>query len=212
MKRSASRLSERDKDLYTILACLLLICPYVLLVYSDTRSQIQFTDNMLNRIENRIATRAALPEPPKESASDLAEQLAEIKQIERDAVARAEAREQSFATLRSVDEVKGLRLEITRLAEQTGVSVNRFGELRESDSEDSISLLMEQAKNRFERPIMELEVRSDFPRLITFIDGLRNLSKTVAIVRFDVEAPEFDQDPNALIRKPLLTAKLDVAL
>ncbi|MEM1277492.1 MAG: hypothetical protein AAGH74_13280 [Pseudomonadota bacterium] len=211
MKR-ASRLTERDKDLYTILICLLLICPYILIVYDETRQETQFTENMINRKINRIEVHTKAPELPDVNQRALEEQIASFKEQSRVAAQRLLIREQGFATLESVDEVKQLRLEITRLADFEGVSVVRFGDLQDSEGTDSVQVLMEEAKNRFERPVMQLEVTSDFGRLAAFIDGLNDLSKTVAIVRFDVEAPEFNLDPNAPVRSPLLKARLDLAL
>ncbi|MEM9044665.1 MAG: hypothetical protein AAGC81_08205 [Pseudomonadota bacterium] len=211
MKR-VSRLTERDKDLYTILICLLLICPYVLIVYSETRKETQFTEAMINRKLNRIETRTKAPPLPEVDARSLAQKIADFKEESETAAQRLLIREQGFATLQSVDEVKQLRLEITRLADFEGVSLVRFGDLQDSDGTDSVQVLMEEAKNQFERPVMQLEVTSDFGRLAAFISGLNDLSKTVAIVRFDVEAPEFDVDPEAPVRSPLLTARLDLAL
>ncbi|MEM7210737.1 MAG: hypothetical protein AAF479_02420 [Pseudomonadota bacterium] len=123
-----------------------------------------------------------------------------------------EERNARFASLESVDEIKQLQLEITSLAEWTGVSVIRFGDLKESAQTDSVAVLLEAAKNPYNRPILSIEVSSDYGRLIEFIDGLSKLSKTVAVVRFDVVAPTFDADPNAAVGVPLLTTKLDLAL
>ncbi|MEM6933192.1 MAG: hypothetical protein AAF526_06325 [Pseudomonadota bacterium] len=211
MKRS-SKLTERDKDLYTILICLLLIMPYILVVYAETREEKRFTTAMINRKLDRIEKRTKAPPVPEESAKTLEERVDAFKKASGLVAQRLLNHEKSFATLQSVDEVKQLRLEITKLADFTGVSVVRFGELQDSEGIDSLAVLMEETRNEFKRPIMELEVSSDYSRLASFIGGLDRLSKTVAIVRFDVEAPEFNLDPSAPAQSPLLTARLDLAL
>lgn len=209
---ASSKLTERDKDKYTIVVCLLMICPYIFLMYSDTRSEIQRTEGLIGRQLNRIEVHGTPPDPPTESSADLEKQLDRVKTASATTIARMRRRSARFASLETVDDVKQLRLEITSLAEWTGVSLTRFGDLKESEQTDSVSVLMEAAKNQYRRPVLTLEVTSDYGRLIEFIRGLADLSKTVAVIRFDVEAPEFDQNPDAAVGIPVLTAKLDLVL
>ncbi|MEM7058493.1 MAG: hypothetical protein AAF557_12940 [Pseudomonadota bacterium] len=212
MSKSSKKLTERDKDMYSVVICFLLILPYILILYAQTTKKISHTENMISREKNRIEVHGTAPELPSESTAELEAALAKIKERGDGVVSRVALREQRFAALDTVDDVKLLRLEIISLAEWTGVSLNKFGDLTDSEKTDSVGVLMEAARNQYKRPVVSLEVTSDFSRLVEFISGLSNLSKTVAVVRFEVEAPEFDTDPAAAVGIPSLTAKLDLVL
>ncbi|MEM7213868.1 MAG: hypothetical protein AAF479_18680 [Pseudomonadota bacterium] len=211
-KKSASRLSERDKDLYTIIACLLIICPYVLLFYAQSRADLLHAENMINRKLNRIEQRTTAPKPPTVSRRELERQLAEAKQSRDALMTRVSAGDQKFASLETVDDLKRLRLEITHLAEWSGVSLEKFGDLKDTETSDSASYLRSVTENQYQRPVLSLIAVSDFGRLSEFIAGLSKLSNNVAIVRFSLEAPEFDTDPEAVVATPELTATLELAL
>ncbi|MEM7424294.1 MAG: hypothetical protein AAF334_11280, partial [Pseudomonadota bacterium] len=207
MSKSSS-LTERDKDLYTIIFCLLIICPYVFLFYAEGREAIQHNERMISRQMDRIKKRATAPDLTSESAVDLEQDLAAIKQRRDVLSTEIELMSARFASLQSVDDIKRLRLEITELAEWTGVSVKRFGELNEEEVADSIAFLQSSSENRYSRPVLTLIATADFGQLLDFIRGISDLSKNVAIVRFAVEAPDFDVDPQSDISTPELTATL----
>ncbi|MEM1159543.1 MAG: hypothetical protein AAGJ28_01295 [Pseudomonadota bacterium] len=211
-KKNSSKLTERDKDLYTVIICLLIICPYVFLFYGDSRSELQHAENMINRKLNRIEARTAAPEPPAVSQRDLEADLADVKERRDALLRRVSAGDEKFASLETVDDLKRLRLEVTHLAEWSGVSLLKFGDLRDTELADSASYLKTVTDNEFHRPVMSLVAVSDFGRLSKFIAGLSKLSKNVAIVRFSLSAPEFDTDPESVVATPELTATLELAL
>lgn len=211
-KKTSSKLTERDKDLYTVIICLLIICPYVFLFYSQSRADLQHAENMINRKLNRIEARTTAPEPPAISQRDLEADLARVKERRDFLLRRVAAGDAKFASLETVDDLKRLRLEITHLAEWSGVSLLKFGDLKDNEVVDSATYLKAVVDNEYKRPILSLVAVSDFGRLSEFMAGLSKLSKNVAIVRFSIAAPEFDTDPESVVATPELTASLELAL
>ncbi|MEM7270505.1 MAG: hypothetical protein AAF401_14795, partial [Pseudomonadota bacterium] len=185
-------MSARDKNLYSILIAMLILGAYVFVVYAPQRTEIQRTEGLINRRLNRIETRAVAAEPPSESTKELKVQMEDLA-ARRDAVlANLAKRQERFASLARVDDIKQLRLEISSLAESHGLRVLRFGEIQNSDLADTEALLQAEAETEYARPLMSLEVEGGFIQIQDFILGLRSLTKSASIARFAIQAPDFE--------------------
>jgi len=206
-----TKLPDREKDGYTIVFCLIIVIGYVFLAYAPLRTDLQTTENMINRRINRTEARATAAPPPEVSVRtlerDLALRSAELAEV-RAAIDLAAPR---FASLQAVDEVKALRLEVAAVADFIGVTLRKFGDLKETRGENAVDVLMEETRNRYKRPVFHLEAEAEFTRLYAFLERLSQLSKSVSVIRMEIEAPDFE-DPDADRRgPPLLVATLELA-
>ncbi|MEM1313098.1 MAG: hypothetical protein AAGI51_00980 [Pseudomonadota bacterium] len=206
-----TKLPDREKDGYTVVFCLALVMAYIFLAYAPLRTELQTTENMINRRINRTETRASATAPPSVSTRSLQRELAE-KSSELEAIRAAMAvAGPRFAALDVVDEVKALRLEVAAVADFTGVTLRKFGDLKETRGENAVDVLLEETRNPYERPVFQMEAEAEFTRLYAFLERLSQLSKSVSVVRMEIEAPGFD-DPDADRRgPPQLVAKLELA-
>ncbi|MEM6440230.1 MAG: hypothetical protein AAF763_11140 [Pseudomonadota bacterium] len=206
-----TKLPEREKDGYTVVFCLFVAMAYIFLAYAPLRTELQTTENMINRRINRTEARATAAPPPNVSTrslqQDLAERTGELEALQ----ARIDRAAPRFASLEVVDEVKALRLEVAAVADFTGVTLRKFGDLKETRSENAVDVLLEETRNRYDRPLFQMVAEAEFTRLYAFLERLSQLSKSVSVVRMEVEAPDFEDPDTERRGPPLLVAKLELA-
>ena len=206
-------MSDRDKNLFLILISVVLILGYVFAVYAPLRKDTQFTHNMVNRQLNRMETRARIPDPPELSESRLAEKLDDLEADRRGLEVQVGLLEERFVSLDSVDGVKALRLEIASLAEWAGLDVERFGEVDErAEVADSLSALRKQIRAPFGRPVLTFEARGGFGAIMQFVESLGRLDRSAAILRMEIKAPDFHDDPDLQELTTDLRARFEIAL
>ncbi|MEM9147257.1 MAG: hypothetical protein AAGC57_13780 [Pseudomonadota bacterium] len=205
-------MTERDKNLYTILAAAVIMAVYMLGIMPITRADIQHTENMISRRMNRIEARAQLPVDDAQPVG--MSQLVLEKANQRFAYLDAERRQREalFAPLNSVDGVKQLRLEISHLADWAGFSIKKMGDLSGKAPVDTLVALERSTQNRYGRPVLRIEAEGDFTALMTFLLGLGELSGSVSVVRMKIEAPELTDSATRNNPYPLLTAHLELTL
>jgi len=206
-------MTERDKNLLLILAASVLILGYIFGIYAPLRQETQFTQNMVNRQMNRLETRASLPDPPAISEAQLAEDLDRLAADRRGLEARVGLFEERFVSLDTVDGVKALRLEIASLAEWAGLDVERFGEVNErNETVDSLSALDGMIRAPYGRPVMRFEAKGSFGQIEQFVRSLGRLEDSAAILRLDIAAPEFHDEPDMADLVSALRARFEIAL
>ena len=217
-RKTKKPLSESDKNKILIIFCAILAAGYIGVWYPQTSEEITFQENMINRRLDRIKNRVAnIPEPAaapvnlKRTLAALDESLVE----RRGRLLELEAR---FASLETPEELQALRLEVSRLAQESKVLIERMGGFAPSSSQEtgvtSAEALARSASNRFGRPLMELRARADFGGLMRFLQRLGDLRHNVSVVRLGLKLaePEPKSAPKSKPGAPVLPLEIDLLL
>lgn len=206
-------MKPQELTLLAVLICVSLLMGWMFLIYSPLRTQTQEAENMIDTIQKRIKTRAALPEPPAVSEPKLQAELEELEEIRDQYLDQVEVREARFVSLDTIDGIRELRFLIANLAEQSGLDVKRFGTLNdEGEVADSLEAMRGNIVEPYGRPVLNFEAKGGYPQITKFVDSLSDLDNSVAIIRLTMKAPSFEQMLKDAREGRLLTIYMDLAL
>lgn len=206
-------MKSNETTMYVVLLCVLLILGWMFVLYSPLRSQIQHVENMINRRIHRIETRATLPEPPTVSAPQLQKELDAIL-VEREKVkALLDEMDARYVRLDRVDELRELRLAIANEAKSAGLDIVKFGSIRGGgEISDSLDALNASIRQPYGRPVLNFRAKGDYGQITDFVQRIGEMERSVAILRLNLVAPEFEQLMNGSRSERLLSLDLDFAL
>lgn len=206
-------MKSNELTLYTILLCVILIMGWMFVVYAPLRNQVQYAESMVNRKLNRISTRAALPEMPPVPTKTLQKELDALT-LTRDALlAEVTAANARFVPLDRIDGLRQLRLNIAGLAEDCGLDVKSFGSMGENDTiTDSQTAVQNSIRAPYGRPVIGFHARGSYPQIHKFITRMGDMDQSVAIMRLNLQAPEFADLIGGDPEKRLLSVQMDFAL
>lgn len=188
--------------------------------YSLLNKQIGFIENMIGRAENRIQVKYGKLSEVKANPRALQSSLERLESSLQANQTRIQMLEARFAPPHSLAAMQEIRLEISRLAEQSGLVIKRMegggrarmGEKREvAPGKDFVEL---QLNNRYRRPLVNMVALAEFPGLLSFLDGLKTLRHTVSPVGVEVKArvPETLKSEVAVELRQQLEVRLLLAL
>jgi Tfp pilus assembly protein PilO len=206
-------MKSNETTMYVVLLCVLLILGWMFVLYSPLRSQTQHVENMINRRIHRIETRATLPEPPTVSAPQLQKELDAIL-VEREKVkALLDEMDARYVRLDRVDELRELRLAIANEAKSAGLDIVKFGSIRGGgEISDSLDALNASIRQPYGRPVLNFRAKGDYGQITDFVQRIGEMERSVAILRLNLVAPEFEQLMNGSRSERLLSLDLDFAL
>ncbi len=186
-------LSANNKNKILIVVCALAVAAYFGLHYPDLSKKVDHEENMINRRLNRMETRLQTPPEPTTSPAVLQQNLAALDASLLETKARLAQLSARFVPLDKMDRFQNLRLEISNLAEENRLSIQRITGLSEnrnnnSSSGQGVRVLEDAANNRFGRPLLSLTARGQFGGIMRFLDQLDGLSHNVSVVRLSIAA------------------------
>ena len=115
-------MSKKDRLLYKLFFIFLVFVVYSLAVYPRTKNRYDKADQFLSRKQDRIEKRAALPDiPDMPSIKSLQKKIKKIDEQMKDYTIASEDLETGFAPLDSDQMRQQLLLEISNLAERSGI-------------------------------------------------------------------------------------------
>ncbi|MEM7173106.1 MAG: hypothetical protein AAF530_23285 [Pseudomonadota bacterium] len=201
-------ISSSNKNKILILVCALAIASYFGLHYQQLSKDVQHEENMINRRLNRMETRLQAPPEPTISPAVLEQRLAaldESLQTTRTSLAQLSAQ---FVPLDAMDRFQTLRLEISNLAEDNRLAVERITGLSEGGQTNGTNevgnqVLEDAAKNRFGRPLVLLVARGRFGGIMRFLEQLETMSYNVSVVRLNIAAAELNEGEDQRRGQPL---------
>jgi hypothetical protein len=168
-----------------VIACVLLVL-YGLLVYPVSSKKFKESVNSLNNQKNRTKTSAQVDLGSGGlSPGVIANKIEEVEQELNKVRESFDELDTGFAPVDSAEMRQQLMLEISTLAERTGVellSVGRKGFTPEKGPDTSV------VDPVIGRPLMEVTANADFPRLLGFLHGLKDLSFYVAVMKLKVHS------------------------
>ncbi len=177
-------MSKKDRLLYKLFFIFLVFVVYSLAVYPRTKNRYDKADQFLSRKQDRIEKRAALPDiPDMPSIKSLQKKIKKIDEQMKDYTIASEDLETGFAPLDSDQMRQQLLLEISNLAERSGIVLSSISRKQIFSNIDDPGVDPE-----FGRPILLLKGRGGFWDFINFLRGLEDLSFFSAVVNFKVYA------------------------
>ncbi len=193
MKRWIKRwnmLNQRDRYRILILGLATVIAAYSFLIYPKSEKALMHSDNMIKRRLDRISKRAQIDKKVDSSnPTGLSRKLIKLEKELELAEARLANNMARFAPIDSAKAQQRLRLEISTLAQRSGLRVKKSNRLglkkasiqtaRRNPEETPIPAV----KNPYGRPLLEVRGESSYWSLLKFLESLKNLTYHVSVVR-----------------------------
>ncbi len=179
------RMTQKERGRSLIILCLLSICLYGSVFYPYRHKKLGEAESLLHRRQDRIDKRADLG---KVKGSGLSPEVLEKKIAKSEELLAAEKAslnelDSGFVPIDSNEERQLLMLEISRLAQRSGVDlllVARKGYNPESEMTPAV------LDPQIGRPLLEVTANCDYAQMISFISGLKDLSYYVSVMRLRV--------------------------
>jgi len=194
MFKKYQAMSSSDKTKFIVVIGILMCGLYFGLWYPVLSDEKAFQDNMVNRRLNRMETRLKNVAEPTESASKLEKQLAALEENHESLRKQMEFLSGKFIPLDKPGRLKGVRLEVSQLAAQSGMDIDQIRSAVSGDPQaapPTTEIIELESKNRFGRPLISLRAKSDYGGLMHFLQGLRNFPSNISVVRISLEADRF---------------------
>ena len=163
-----------------------LLAVYSLVFYPQTHTRFFEAKKMLSRKENRVETRAGADDLTKISAANpkvIEKKIEEVEARIQEVRSTSNELDTGFAPVDSSDMRQQLTLEISKLAERTGVEIV-------SASRKGFSLKGEEPVATIDpllgRPLLVVTANASFDRLLNFLGGLKELSFHVSVMNLKV--------------------------
>jgi hypothetical protein len=166
-----------------IIACVL-VGMYVGVFYQISHKKYKDSINMIHRRQDRIKKRADIgnlgggpsPQALKQQIEKVNGELAALKE-------GLNELDSGFVPLDSTEMRQQLMLEISTLAERTGVELLSVARKGFSPEKVLGELTVDPVLGR---PLLEVKANTDFGRLLDFLHGLKDLSFYVAVMKLNV--------------------------
>jgi cell division protein FtsB len=179
------KLSRSDRIRVLFVALFLLIGGYGLVLFPAADAQFKGSQADLSRRMDRLAKRTVIT--VQEVSTNPRVLQKSIEKIDRELVfLKAEIKQLSsgFATATSSDERQRLILEIFTLAAKSGVVLDTISGKSTSLSSKRTSAVVD---SYWKRPLFKLSASAGYFELLKFLDGLKGLSKYVAVMNIDLQ-------------------------
>lgn len=177
-------MSKKDRLLYKLLFVFLVFTVYSLVIYPRTKARYDKADQFLSRKQDRIEKRTTLPDIPDiPNIKTLEKKIKKIDEEMKNYIINSEDLDTGFAPLDSDQMRQQLLLEISNLAERSGISLSSISRKQIFTNIDDPGIDPE-----IGRPILLLKGRGGFWNLISFLRGLEDLSFYSAVVNFKAYA------------------------
>lgn len=179
------KLSPNERFRYQIATAFLLVAVYGLILYPISHRRFEESKKMLNRRADRIKKRAGGDEKgdsgpnPQTVASQIEKADAQLKAI----AAAFDELNTRFAPLESGRERRQLMLEISRLAERSGVQLLSVARKGASSGKEMTAAPLDPVLGR---PLLVVTADARFGQLLTFLDGLRQLPFHVSVMNLKI--------------------------
>jgi hypothetical protein len=185
------RAGDRMKLLVVLMA--LTLGAYGGLIYPVTQKGLADSEKMIKRRLNRIKTRTQIDVQTQDNPRALAKTLAEVDKDLAEIESQWAKVMQGFLSLEDSEAQHSLLLEISTLAQTSGVQVVRSGDLV-SGSHLGAGGQGPLVDKRLGRPLLQMTARSNYWQLLSFLDGLSDLSYRVSVVHLVLTA-RYDENP-----------------
>ena len=189
------------------------------LYFIGLNKEIKKAESMISRTKHRMELRFKNIEAPRQNPQVLKKNLDQLTTTLLAQEEKLVALEATLIPLDSMAHVQKMRLEVSRLAERSGMVIRKMEGKNSRRSKNKMDTLSEeymrsQTNNRYHRPLVKVTAVVDFRGLLTFLDGLRQFDYNVSPVNLKVRAmvPEQLDASTALDYRQLLRIELLLAL
>lgn len=192
-----------------VIACVL-IGMYVGVFYQISHKNYKESANMIHRRQDRIKKRADVgdlgggpsPQALRQQITKVDGELAALRE-------GLEELDSGFVPLESTEMRQQLMLEISTLAERTGVQLLSVARKGFSPEKVLGQLTVDPVVGR---PLLEVKANTDFGRLLDFLHGLKDLSFYVAVMKLNVYSRHLQDDRRGDQAKRLPPGAITVSL
>ncbi|MCG8492377.1 MAG: hypothetical protein MI743_12235 [Sneathiellales bacterium] len=215
MLKKYKEMPSSDKTKIIVIIGVMMMAGYFGLWYPSLSDEVAFQENMVNRRLNRMETRLKKVEEPTESAAKLEKQLKALEDNHTQLRKQMEFLSEKFIPLDKPNRLKNMRLEVSQLAAKAGMDIDQIRSALSGDPQaapPTAEIIELESKNRFGRPLISLRAKSDFNGLMQFLQGLRNFSSNISVVRLAMEADRSFPDAEDEQQQANLPQLLDVEL
>lgn len=197
MLKKYRQLSSGDKTKLLVVFGVLICGGYFGLWFPQLSEQADHQDSMLSRRLNRMETRLKKVEEPSHSTNKLENQFNVLDENYKQLQNQMAFLSTRFTALDKPYLLKNMRLEVSQLAAKSGMDIDQIRSAVSGDPQaapPTAEIIALEAKNRFGRPLISLRAKSSYSGLMQFLQGLKNFSSNVSVVRLSLEANRLSQE------------------
>jgi hypothetical protein len=183
LTKKFKRLPTKEKQQIIILIVCVVVTAYTL--FAAMLWQEMFNaEKMANRKANRIETRIGKIEEPKFSSEISDKNLATLTARLKKSTQELSQLTQNFIPLDNAARLQNLKLNISELAENSGLNIKQFEVLgiKYKANEEELAEFTDTRRQYYQRPFFSIQAESRFFPLLDFIENLKKLDN-VAIVK-----------------------------
>lgn len=176
------RLSPRDRACIQIIIVTLMLAGYAIFVYPASHRRLQDAQTRIVRLRQDIAQQSVDENSAdaKDSPRQVEEQISEADKRLKELSATFNELDSGFAPLESDAERQQLMLEISTLAQRTGIELLRVSRKGLSSGEGPSPPAP--VDPTLGRPLLVVEARAQYHHLLRFLEGLKDLSFYVSVM------------------------------
>lgn len=208
LSRVSKKYTPGEKNRIIIIIVALMITLYFGVLFPISQKELTWEENMVSRKLNRIKTRAQQIPEPKVPVNVLQKQSADLDTRLRVAESRIAQHLAGFASKKSTDELKALRLEIAELALASGIQVRKMGGL--AGTLDALDDPLKEPPPEFSdetvRPELTMDGAADFGGVLRFLDGLNGLSRHAVVMQMQMKVVQDQRAAKDQPAPPLLVS------
>ncbi len=198
IKNKYKSLSAKDQRLMIVLIICIIVSGYGFIAAMLWQEMFE-AEKLANRKANRIETRIGKIEEPKFDSSISDKRLKEVSDELFTSQEIIKQLTQSFIKLDDGELLQKLKLNISELADDSGVVIETFEVLniKHKQGAEEIGEFEDLREKYYKRPHLAIQASSDYFSLLAFLQGLKNLDKLAIVKQLQIER----QAPGKLLIK-----------
>ena len=178
-------LPQKDQLRWLAVSVLTVLGLYSLLIYPSLNKDVTHAENMVNRKLDRLEKRAKLPEETKLSSNSLSAELKKLNTKEKQLSSDMASLNERFSSPDDDSAHQSLLLEISTLAQNTGLSILQQGSTATNKNVNTPVKLVDRTTGR---PLLQVKAQGSYWQLVDFIQGLQQLNHVSTVLGLDLMA------------------------
>ncbi len=207
------RVTKGDRLRLLLVAMALLAGAYGGLIYPVTQKGLSDAEQLVHRRMDRMKKRTKVTAQTQESPQTYAKKLTEAESALSLLQTQWDGARVGFVALEDRDAQQRLLLDISTLAEGSGIQVLKSGALFSATPENANGQ-GPRVDIRLGRPLLQISARSNYWQLLAFLDGLPDLNHQVSVVQLamTVRSEEKAKEEKGSDGSPISADSLDLIM
>ena len=204
-----SKLSARERFRFQALFICFIIVIYGAVFYPLSRQKLTKAEGLLSRQLDRTKKRTVDAPTDVLSPQTVAKKIERVDEELNSIRTQFDELDSGFAPIDSTESRQLLMLEISSLAERTGVELLSASSKGFSPGKDPGQPKVDPVIGR---PLLEITANADYHRLMSFLSGLRELSFYVSVMKIKINSRYLDKEQPKYMPPGAISISMEMAV